>query len=336
MVPALLVTGFLGSGKTSLLNRMLARRPPGATGRWAIIVNELGSVGVDGALLPTGMTKQVELASGCICCVLNEELDKTVLDLASSTPDLELLVIETTGVAEPMPIAWSLEAEPVSDQVRLAAVVTLVDAVNHEAHRPVSPAVDAQVEYADILAITKLDLAGLAEPPPELVASLRARNPVAPIISGTGDELADAMWALVADPASRTAARARPEGGHDHASGGTGDHAAEGHGDHGGLHGVSSVALPIEGTLDFEELADALEALPASYVRIKGIARVIDRETGSDEPRTVAFHRVGARVSREILQSAAPGRMVALGHDLDRDRLAACLQAAVLSCETGD
>ncbi len=328
MVPALLVTGFLGSGKTTLLNRMLARRPLAATGRWAIIVNELGAVGVDGTLLPSGMTKQVELEGGCICCVLNEELDETVIDLVSQTPDLELLVIETTGVAEPMPIAWSLEAEPVSDHVRLEAVVTLVNAINHEAHRPVSPAVDAQVEYADVLAITKLDLAGLNEPPPELVASLRARNPVAPIISGTVSELADAMWALVADPVPRSPRANGP--GHPPAD----DH---GHADgHGPLHGLSSIALSIEGTLDFEELADALEALPSTYVRIKGIARVIDRETGSDEPRTVAFHRVGARVSREILQSDAPGRMVALGRDLDRDQLAACLRAAVLPCGSGD
>jgi len=335
MVPALLVTGFLGSGKTTLLNRMLARRPAGATGRWAIIVNELGAVGVDGTLLPSGMTKQVELEGGCICCVLNEELDRTIVDLVSQTPDLELLVIETTGVAEPMPIAWSLEAEPVSNHVRLEAVVTLVDAVNHEAHRPVAPAVDAQVEYADVLAITKLDLAGLSEPPADLVASLRARNPVAPIIAGTVDELAEAMWALVADPAPRSPARDRANGA-DHAPAGDHGHGHDGEGGHGPLHGLSSIALPIEGTLDFEELADALEALPSTYVRIKGIARVIDRETGSDEPRTVAFHRVGARVSREILQRAAPGRIVALGRDLDRDQLAACLQAAVLTCGSGE
>ena len=268
------------------------------------------------------MTRQVELPGGCICCVLNEELDSTVIELLDDNPDIELLVIETTGVAEPMPIAWTLEGPTLADRVRLAAVVTVVDAVNHEAHRPESPAVDAQVEYADVLLVSKLDLTGADAPAPELVASLRMRNPDAPVLGGSADELADAMWALVSDPAARERRRAAapPETGHGHA--------------HGPLHGVSALALPIVDTLDFEELADALEALPARYLRIKGIARVVDRTTGSDEPHVVAFHRVGVRVSRQRLAEPAEARMVALGRDLDRAELAACLEGAVVTCES--
>jgi hypothetical protein len=83
--------------------------------------------------------------------------------------------------------------------------------------------------------------------------------------------------------------------------------------------------------LDFEELSERLEELPANYVRLKGIARVIDRSTGSAEPHLVAFHRVGARVSSERLAAASGApRMVALGTGLDRAALAACVAAAVL------
>lgn len=319
-VPVLLVTGFLGSGKTTLLNRMLARRPASEGGRWAIIVNELGAIGIDGDLLPGDMTRQVELPGGCICCVLNEDLDRTVIELLEANPDLELLVIETTGVAEPMPIAWTLEADSMEPWVRLRAVVTVVDAVNHEAHRPESPAVDAQVDYADVLLVSKLDQLGVTEPPPALASALRQRNPEAPILGGDADALADAMWALMADPATRERDRhAGPR--HEH----------RGH-QHGPLHGVSAVSLAISDTLDFEELADALEALPARYLRIKGIARVIDRTTGSDEPHFVAFHRVGQRVSRDRLDHPAEPRLVALGRDLRPAELAACLDAAVVTC----
>jgi G3E family GTPase len=316
MIPVLLVTGFLGSGKTTLLNRMLARKPADAPGRWALIVNELGTVGIDGELLPAGATRQIELASGCICCVLNEDLDRTILELLADTPQLELLVIETTGVAEPMPIAWSIEAEALAEHVRLAAVVTVVDAVNHERHRPESPAVDAQVEYADVLVISKIDELNESAPSAALIAELRGRNDAAPLVYGAPEQVADTVWRLVMDPTPRAAAPAG-DGAHRH-----GDHLLE------------TIAIPIERTLDYEELADALEELPTGYLRIKGIARVIDRSTGTDEPHYIAFHRVGARVSRERLEGRSHSpRMVALGRGLDRAALAACVEGAVVPCD---
>lgn len=317
MIPVLLVTGFLGSGKTTLLNRMLARKPPEAPGRWALIVNELGTVGIDGELLPSDATRQVELASGCICCVLNEDLDRTILELLDGMPELELVVIETTGIAEPMPIAWSLEGEVLAERVRLAAVVTVVDAVNHARHRAESPTVDAQVRYADVLVISKLDELGASQPSEALTAELRSRNADAPLVHGAPDEVADDVWQLVMDPTPRSRAPAGP--------------AAHRHDE----HAIETVAISIEGTLDYEELAEALEQLPPSYLRIKGIARVIDYSTGSDEPHYVAFHRVGARVSRERLETPSiRPRMVALGRGLDAAALAACVQGAVVPSES--
>ncbi len=317
MVPAILVTGFLGSGKTTLLNRLLATRPAEA-GRIAIIVNELGSVGIDGDLLPRGLARQVELPGGCICCVLNEDLDRTVLELLAGTPDLALLVIETTGIAEPLPICWTFEVEPLAGRVRMEAVVTVVDALEHERHRPITPAVDLQVEYADILVMSKLDLAG-GSAPAGLLDGIRRLNPRAPILQGGPDQVATELWRLLLDPplSARPAAGAVP---HAHAEHGT---------------GFESLALDIPETLDFEELSERLEELPANYVRIKGIALVVDRTTGSDEPHFVAFHRVGARVSSEPLADAAAPRMVALGADLDREALAACVAAAVLPSGDG-
>lgn len=321
-VPVLVLTGFLGSGKTTLLNRLMRSRPP-ARGKMAIVVNELGEVGIDGDLLPQGMTRQVELPGGCICCVLNEELDTTLFELLAGTPDLELIVIETTGVAEPMPICWSLEREPLSERVRLAAVLTVIDVTNFEQSRGLTPGVDAQVEYADVLVLSKTDL---LEPLESTMRELRELNPGAPVVTGTPDEVVTVLWRFLTDPelpASPATRRAAPEHEHHHEDGGALR----------SVHGFETVWLPIAGTLDLEELSAQLEELPANWVRIKGIAHVVDERTGSAAPHWVAFHRVGTRVSWEPLPGAAPPRVVALGNDLDRTRLAACLDASVIPSE---
>src|SRR6185503_19916744 len=107
---------FLGAGKTTLLIRLLANRAArGETRKLGVIVNELGEVGIDGALLDSDAARQIELPGGCVCCVLGDELDTTVIDLVTANPDLDAIVLETTGVAEPLPIAWALAREPVRD-----------------------------------------------------------------------------------------------------------------------------------------------------------------------------------------------------------------------------
>jgi G3E family GTPase len=336
VVPVVLLTGFLGSGKTTLLNRLLAARRQGGDqasgGKLAILVNELGSIGIDGSLLPDGAARQVELPGGCICCTLDENLEQSLRELLAAAPDLELVIIETTGVAEPLPILWTLTGEGLAGQIRVAAVVTVVDALEHERHRPLAPAVDAQVEHADILLVSKLDALepdGARARLAVLEPALRELCPSAVLLAEPDpDRSAAALLGLLADPAlDSSAARRRMApriAAHAHAHAERAAPAA---------HQIEAVALPIEGTLDFEELTSQLEELPPSYVRIKGIARAVDLSTGSAEVRWIAFHRVGARVSAEPLavggEQPAP-RLVALGFDLDLGRLAACLRAAVV------
>lgn len=316
MIPVLLVTGFLGSGKTTLLNALMAARPP-SPGKLAIIVNEFGDIGIDGSLLPEEMTRQVELPGGCICCALDEDLEKTLLQLVEGEPALEAIVVETTGIAEPLPISWTLARDPLAGLVRLATVITVVDALEHETHRPLSPSVDNQVEYADLLVISKVDLAPGAEPPPALLESLRELNPHAPTLWANREELGDLLWSALEDPEGRSTARASETT--------RGDHSAAHE------HGFRSASAVIPDILDFEELTSQLEELPPSYVRIKGVAMVVDGSTGSEEAKPVAFHRVGARVSVEPIARAEEPRIVALGPEVDADRLAACVRAAVLT-----
>jgi G3E family GTPase len=323
-VPLVVVTGFLGSGKTTLVNRILARRAArGETSKLGVIVNELGAVGIDGALLGGETARQVELPGGCVCCVLGDELDKTLVDLVEKNPNLSAIVLETTGVAEPLPIAWAVRRAPVEGLVRLAAVVTLVDATTFVASRAVSDAVDAQVAYADVLLVTKSEIATDHDTNAAIVAA-RELAPRAQLRTGTTETHAAWLEDVLADPSlvELTVSHPPDRAG---ASGHVHDENCR-HLEHPTAHGIDSVWIRVGNVVDLEELADHLGDLPDNYVRIKGILRAVDETTGSSEPRWYAIHRVGLRVSSEPVDpphfdNPDEGRIVALGPHVSVDVL---------------
>ena len=183
--PVTLLTGFLGSGKTTLLRRLLADPALGDT---AVIINELGEVGIDHLLLERLDDHMVLLKSGCVCCTVRGELATAMRDLHSRrergvVPPFRRLVIESTGLADPFPVLSTLKADPVlRHHFRGAGVVTTVDAVNGilQLERHIESV--RQVAIADAIVLTKTDIAETAVTA-RLVALLGTMNPSAPLLS---------------------------------------------------------------------------------------------------------------------------------------------------------
>src|SRR5258707_12062861 len=182
--PVTLLTGFLGSGKTTLLRRLLADPALGDT---AVIINELGEVGIDHLLVERLDDQMVLLKSGCVCCTVRGELATAMRDLHSrrergAIPMFRRLVIESTGLADPFPVLSTLRADPVlRHHFRAAGVVTTVDAVNGLAQLDRHVESMRQAAMADVIALTKTDIAGdEAIMPPQ--ARLGALNPQAPLV----------------------------------------------------------------------------------------------------------------------------------------------------------
>jgi G3E family GTPase len=182
--PVTLLTGFLGSGKTTLLRRLLADPALGDT---AVIINEFGEVGIDHHLVERLDDQMVLLSSGCLCCTIRGELAGAMRDLHSRRergviPPFRRLVIESTGLADPFPVLSTLKADPVlRHHFRAAGVVTTVDAVNGLAQLDQHIESVRQAAIADVIALTKTDLAEEAAAA-RLVARLAAMNPAAPLL----------------------------------------------------------------------------------------------------------------------------------------------------------
>ncbi|MBE0546089.1 MAG: GTP-binding protein [Rubrivivax sp.] len=178
-IPVTVITGYLGSGKTTLLNHIL-REQHGR--KVAVIVNEFGEVGIDGQLIVQDDDEQlVEFNNGCLCCTVRGDLIETIGRLQQRADQLDAIMIETTGLADPAPVASTFF---VSDEVRagtrLDAFVTVVDAVNLAKNLEQSAEAQEQVAFADIVLINKTDLS-TEEQVAQVERDVRALNPLARI-----------------------------------------------------------------------------------------------------------------------------------------------------------
>ncbi len=154
-MPVTIVTGFLGSGKTTLINQILHNKQ---NLKVAILVNEFGDINIDSQLLIDINDNMVELSNGCICCTVNDGLVDAVYQILESDKKIDYLIIETTGLAEPLPIMLTFLGTDLKDLTYLDSVLTLVDCENFTPDHFDSEAALKQIAYGDIILLNKTDL----------------------------------------------------------------------------------------------------------------------------------------------------------------------------------
>ena len=284
-MPVAVITGFLGSGKTTLLNRVLGDR---RMARSLVLVNEFGEVGIDHLLMEQVSGDMVLLQSGCVCCTIQGDLDRTLRDIArrrgaNETPPFDRVLLETTGLADPAPILQLLLNNPmISHDYRLDGVVTTVDALNGD--RQLDEHVEAvkQAAVADRVLISKTDMADAAAG-----ARLRSRlaelNPGAPLYDVVRGEIDPALLfdSGPFDPAGkgdRVAAWLNAESHRDHG------HRHHEHSDRSrhDAH-IGSFCLTFDEPLDWGRFNAWMMAVRASWadrlLRVKGVLNVAGEAT---------------------------------------------------------
>ena len=155
-MPVTIITGFLGSGKTTLLNHILSKNKDL---KIAVLVNEFGDINIDSQLLVSMDEDMVELSNGCICCTINDGLVDAVYRVLERDDRVDYMVIETTGVADPLPIILTFLGTELRDLTRLDSIITMVDAEAFTPDHFESEAAFQQITYADITILNKTDLA---------------------------------------------------------------------------------------------------------------------------------------------------------------------------------
>ncbi|RKR37156.1 GTP-binding protein [Paraburkholderia sp. BL17N1] len=349
-IPVTVLTGFLGAGKTTLLNYIL-REKHGR--KIAVIENEFGEIGIDGGLVLESTEEIYEMTNGCVCCVgaVREDLVRIVRMLVERPDRLDHIIVETSGLADPYPVAQTFFLDdPIAKQVTLDAVVTMVDAKHIAAHLDDlvldgsdNQAVD-QIVCADRIVINKVDLVG-----PDDIASLthriRGLNATAEIVESSyaqidlgkilGVGANEFSQILVETDGLHEEEYAHGHEEHEHEHEHEHAHHDDDHADHQHDESVSSVGIEVDADIDLDALQTWLAELRNSdatnLFRMKGILAV---QGQSHRYVLQGVHNVIELRAAQVWGSEPRScRIVFIGRDLDRaaltDRFHACLAVPV-------
>lgn len=307
-IPVTVLTGFLGAGKTTLLNRVL-REEHGK--RFAVIVNEFGDIGIDGELVIGGDEEIVEMTNGCLCCSVREDLVRTVRDLLQGEQKLDAILIETTGLADPLPVAQTFMVEEgVAGLAQLDAVITVIDAKHFEAALESGNEVQKQAALADVILLNKIDLLSRGDVA-RVEDTIRSINSHAEILR---TRLCETELARILDRGAFDLNRILADSSLIHPEDGNTRHDAD----------VSSISLSTEKRINADRFQSWIQRLLVmngpNLLRTKGILAF------SDETRWFVFQGVQMVLSGEPQRHWHPdevltSRLVIIGRNLDKNTI---------------
>ena len=314
-LPVTVLSGFLGCGKTTLLNHILHQ----SQGRKiAVIINEFGDIHIDASLVAAASSDMLELNNGCICCSMHGGLVETLHRLLQLGKPIDHIVIETSGIADPLPVALTFSRPDFLEQLRLDAIVALADAMSFSLDCYDQPALRHQLVYADCVLLNKCDLVEVPDlevierkirqlnPQARIFRTIQADVPL-PLILGIGSGEA------CGEPGQRVAAGAvhaccPPGSSHS--------------------HGFATVSYERAAAVDPERFQQFLETLPETLYRAKGFLSL----DGIATP--YVFHLVSRRFTLEPSADSSVAnttRLVFIGTHLDRDALLRGLDACLVN-----
>jgi G3E family GTPase len=301
-LPVTVVTGFLGSGKTTLVNHILSNR---AGVKAAVLVNELGEIGIDNDLIVAADGGMIELANGCICCSTNSDFIDGIVRILSRPETIDHLLVETTGVADPLPVAQTLLRPEFRDTLRLDAIVAVADAEHLSPDHFDSTAARQQLRHADVILVNKCDRVG-EQALGGVEARIRTLNAEARMIRTTRSA---APLPMILDVELFDSASS-DEDHHHHT------HLAD--------DGFVSLSFESDRPFSVTRFQAFLDERPPGLFRGKGFLHLA--ETGE----RYVFHLVGGRFTLEKDRgSIGMNRLVLIGRHLDLDdlrtRLSRCL-----------
>jgi G3E family GTPase len=338
-IPVTVLTGYLGSGKTTLLNRILSNTQGK---RYAVIVNEFGEIGIDNDLIVESDEEIYEMNNGCVCCTVRGDLVRVVEGLMRRPGRFDAIVVETTGLADPAPVAQTFFMdEDVRAKTRLDAVVALVDAKHLPLRLKDSKEAEDQIAFADVVVLNKLDLV-TPEELAKVEATIRAINPTARIhktersgvaLESVLDQGAFDLKRVLEDDPHFLDADDHHHHDHDHECGPDCNHDHHGH-DHGHHHHHGEVS-------DIHDISVRSVSLRAGEMDPKKFFPWIEKITQIDGPNILRLKGIIAfkgDPDRYVLQGvhmimegdhqrpwkdgeAHESRLVFIGRELDEEKL---------------